>query len=129
MNFKGKNEINVYFGKRTPVILKDTEFDNNIIAYVYKFELSKLPIKKRDVYKGINGDIGIILMEKSVDLLQNKISPLCLPTPGIFEKKSVIDLKFVGWGLRSVFKPDSAGNLLNHACFTNGVREYDKPIS
>ena len=39
-----------------------------------------------------------------------------------------IDLKFVGWGLRSVFKPDSAGNLLNHACFTNGVREYDKNL-
>ena len=47
LNFKGKNEINVYFGKRTPVIKDDIEFDNNIIAYVYKYEKSKLPITAR----------------------------------------------------------------------------------
>ena len=128
LNFKGKNEINVYFGKRTPVIKDDIEFDNNIIAYVYKYERSKLPTTGTKNYKGINGDVGIILMEKNIDLVQNRISPICLPTPGIFKRKSVIDLKFVGWGLRSSFRFDPAGNMLENACFTNGAREYDKDL-
>ena len=126
LNFKGKNEINVNFGKRTKVTLNDIEFDNNIIAYVYKYERNQIISKK--YYKGMNGDVGIILMEKNIDLVRNRISPICLPNPSIFERKSVIDIKYVGWGTRSGFKFDPAGNVLDHACFTNGAREYDKAL-
>ena len=124
LNVKGRNEINVSFGKKTPVKVNDLPFDDSIEAYVYKYELSKVPSGPRTDITFDNGDIGILIIKRTIGIQIEKMAPICLPVPAAYEKKSAIDVKFVGWGRRSKslqFKPN--GKVDDHYCLTNGARE------
>ena len=132
LNIKDINEINVSYGKRTRVTIHDTPFNDNIKAYVYKYEKNKAPLDgwKKDGWtiRRNKGDIGIIITKEKIDLSREKILPICLPTPDTFDEKSGIDVKFVGWGKRSSIKIEPTGDVTSHACFTNGAREPDKEL-
>ena len=93
LNIKGRNEINVSFGKKTPVKVNDLPFDDSIEAYVYKYELSKVPSGPRTDITFDNGDIGIFIIKKTIGIQIEKIAPICLPVPVAYEMKSAIDVK------------------------------------
>ena len=127
LNIKGRNEINVSYGKRTRIRVQDTLFNDNIKAYVYKYEKNKEPLDGWTIRRN-KGDIGIIITKVKIDLAREKIVPICLPTPDTFETKSGIDVKFVGWGARGRIKMEPTGDVTSYACFTNGAREPDKKL-
>ena len=126
LNVKGRNEINAFFGKKTPAMVNDLPFDDSIEAYVYKYKLNKAPTGPRTAITFDNGDIGILIIKRTIGIQIEKIAPICLPVPVAYEMKSAIDVKFVGWGRRSrslQFKPN--GKVDDHYCLTNGAREPD----
>ena len=125
LNIKGMNEINIEFGKNFAVD-DDYEYDENIEAYVYKYERS---LDEDSIVQLINGDIGILIAKRDVDIQNKKVVPICLPIPVAFEKKSPIDVKFVGWGFRTkLIDFNSIGGTDDHYCLTNGAREPDRGL-
>ena len=77
----------------------------------------------------INGDIGILITKRKIDIQNKKVVPICLPIPSAYEKQSPIDVKFVGWGLRTkLIDFDSTGATDDHYCLTNGAREPDRGL-
>ena len=127
LNIKGRNEINVSYGKKTRAKKDDLPFDDSIEAYVYKYERTKVPTDPRTVpVSGFdNGDIGILIIKKTIGIQVDKVAPICLPVPAAYEKKSAIDVTFVGWGYRTSqslrIRPN--GKIDAHFCETNGARE------
>ena len=136
LNIKGKNEINISYGKRTKGP-DDVPYNENIQAFMYKYEKNNPSLQKRWKIKRNNGDIGIVITKERLNLAKENISPICLPSPETLlsaDKSSVvsdlptsdqsgINVKFVGWGLRSMTKYDPAGEITLQSCFTNGARE------
>ena len=97
-----------------------------LLKHMYKYELNKVPTGPRTAITFDNGDIGILIIKKTIGIQLEKIAPICLPVPAAYEKKSAIGVKFVGWGRRSKsvqFKPN--GKVDDHYCLTNGAREPD----
>ena len=122
LNVKDLNEIHISFGIRTKVAYDGKEFDDNIEAYVYRYEINKKPSTGWRIIRNY-GDVGIIKTKQKIDMQKTKISPICLPAPETFKKKVVMDVKFVGWGYRSNIEYESTGELKKGACYTNGARE------
>ena len=105
--------------------MQDIPFNENIQAFVYKFEKNKKVSKDGWKIFRNNGDIGIVITKERLDLAREKISPICLPSPNTYKEKSGMDVNFVGWGDRLKAELDPTGAITSHSCFTNGAREPD----
>ena len=83
---------------------------------MYKYARSKVPTGPWTVpvSEFDNGDIGIVIIKKTIGIQVDKVAPICLPVPAAYEKKSALDVRFVGWGYRTSY---------GHFCETNGARE------
>ena len=134
LNQKGSNEVEISFGKRTRAKNNDFTFNIYIKAYVYKYGKVQAPTQEEETAKiqRRKGDIGIIVTHSRIglkfDLKKGKVLPICLPAPDTFTKKSPIDVKLVGWGLRLSFERSPTGVVVKHSCCTNGGREFSSQL-